>query len=313
MATEVNGLADQATRAIAARPPLVRSEPAPPPPEPTQPARDPIGTQLGLQGEPAQAQRADAQRLGETLQTATEQVGRAQAAEAELDQGISALERLGELSRAAEADPGASPARSREASEIGERLRNTDRGETLQRVRRDVDTETARRDLAQAEEAVERLDVLPPRPELAQQPTLALVPRLTGGEAERARAEQAVDTARQDLARVESSGRASTAGGPVLEPVTIDVESAPGAAATGAAVEVALTRSTNLRDQVKLLGGEAAARAKGASADRRGPAIPDAQRAVNAANQAARTTVENPAQALTGQVPSVAAALRVLA
>ena len=117
---------------------------------------------------------------------------------------------------------------------------------------------------------------------------------------------------------MENSGRVFGAGEPVVEPARIDLESPRGAAATGVAVEDALVRASSLRGQVRLLGGDAAERARGASGtlsggDGRATTIPDARRAQTAADRVARATVENPAQALTGQIPSVAAALRVLA
>ncbi len=318
MAIEINRLADGASalsrpgvtaRSASARPPTT---PRSPEPDVEAPTRTPTEARTEL----SQTQRVEARRIGETLRSATQQLGLAQAAEAELDTGITALERLGELANDAQTNPGPNEARGEEARRIAQQLDTTDRGETLQRARGDVETETARRDVERAEQEVERLDRLPPRPRLPRQSTLALVPRLTGDETERARAEQAVDTARRDLARVENSERVVVAGGPVLTPATVDVESAEGGAATAASVEDAVARASSLRQQVRLLGNGAADRARGASealsANAR-PRLSDPARAQTAATRVARATIDNPAQALAGQpFVSVQAALRVL-
>lgn len=319
MALEVNRLADPAARTLAVRTPTPR--PTPPPAETDRQTDVQRAPTEAARTELSQGQQVEARRIGETLQTATEQLGFAQAADAELRSGITALERLGELATEAQTSPAPAPALQQEATAIAEQLETADRSETLQRVQSEIEAQTARREVEEAEQQVARLDAEPTEPTVPRQSTLALVPLgPTDGAAERARAEQAVQDARRELEDAEGGGRVSPIIAAVLRPASADVSTPEAAAETGEAVSDALERATSLRGQVRTLGDDAADRARGAreslgtSSGGATRGLSDPQRAQDTAARVARSTVENPAQALAGQpFVSVASALRVLA
>lgn len=281
----------------------------------TRPVEQPAAeARIGFEG----GERADRREAGEALRSAATRTGVAQQARSVIRNGRDDLELLDNLAR----DADARQIDRADVERVRERLEAADRDPSLQQVRQEVEAgrledeaEAAENDARQAARAV--LD----RPSLPEQSTLALVPQGVGSDAE-TRADQAAEEAEQARRR---AGRfdvqRSVLGRPrpsVLEPETADVSDPARARETRDAVAEADTRSARLEEQVARFEEEAAAETRAlteAFGSRRGGArITTSRDADQTAREVARSTIEDPARAVSTQpYLSVEAALRVLA
>ncbi len=282
--------------------------------------RDRIGAQDGIRP-PADAEvgRAETRAVGQALQAASEDIGAAQQAAAQLDAGEASLNRLGELAaqgREGEPEAEETDALNEEAQRLAARLREADNSDVVERIRRAIAEQQQRFDALRREDdtAAARIPTAPPLPD---QPTLGLVPTGLAGEEDATGGGRPAGGAAAP-ARPESSAFAIPAGEPVASPASSDVSTPEAARDTEDAVSEALSRVSDLRRQVEAFGADAEARARGLvrqAGQRRGQGRALTQPAAEAtAQRIARSTIENPAAAVNSQpFVSVEAALRVLA
>lgn len=264
--------------------------------------------------------RVDRRDAGQALRSAATRTGVAQQARAVIRNGRDDLELLDNLAR----DANERQIDQADADRIRERLREADRDPSLQQARREVETGRLADEADAAEDDARQVarEVLE-RPSLPEQSTLALVPQGVGSESQRdAEAEEAEAEARLARGRAERSEvRQSVLGTrerSVLEPRQADIGGPDEAGETRDAVAEADARSARLEEQLARFEENAADEARALTQDfatRRGGArITTSRDAEATAREVARSTLDDPATALSTQpFLSVEAALRVLA
>lgn len=267
-------------------------------------------------GDFTRGERVDRRTAGRTLSALAGDVGVAQSARETLRRGrddLATLDRLAE-------DADTRQIEQADADAVRDRLREADADPSLVQARRAIESADLEREATEAEAEAQRAarEVLE-APPIPDQTTLTLVPSGIGAAERAADAEDAAEAARARATRADIAR--STLGReprPVLEPRQADVSTPEAARETRGAVAEADARSRRLEEQLAAFESDAGSRAQQLAdeiAERAtSPRLDSSRDAEQTAREVARSTIDEPAQALTTQpFLSVEAALRVLA